>query len=119
MFETKEEKASYELEKKSDVLMVDVLRLLARAVDKRCMVHGRLRYIDKELLNKSIQLVMTYDKVPTLNKFAKELNVSATTLHRMIHSDSNQTVNRLTVDKVIDYMYKVADKIEEKNRKQK
>ena len=98
------EATSYQLEQEADRLFVQMMRTLAEAVDNRCLVHGRLRYIDVPLLNKSIHLIMIYRQIDTINQLAIELNLSFATINRMIRVSEAQTVNRKSVDKVIDFM---------------
>lgn len=103
---------SYELEYEADMLFVDMIRKLADAVDERCFIHGKLRHIDANLLNKCIQLLMIYNHIESSKELSHALNLSFTTINRMMQPREAKTVNRKSVDKVIDYMKQTADKIE-------
>lgn len=113
------EEISYQLEEEADRLFVQMMRTLAEAVDNRCLVHGKLRYIDVPLLNKSIHLIMIYRHIDTINQLAKELELSFATVNRMIREGESKTVNRKSVDKVIDFMYRTADDYEKQNKTKK
>ncbi|HAC5788988.1 TPA_asm: hypothetical protein GZX72_14270 [Listeria monocytogenes] len=117
MFPFESDEESYKLENESDKLMIDVLRKLSEAVDKRCIVHGKSRYLDKALLSKSIHLCMIYSEAKTLGQLTNELDISSTTMNRMLKGTENYTVNRVTVDKVIDYMNELSNKLEVENKK--
>lgn len=113
MYETSEEKQSYELEQQADALIVDVMRTLAEATDKRCLVHGRTRYIDKKLLKKCVHLIMIYDDIGNMKQFCSKTTLAFSTLSRMINDNDEYTANRTSVEKIINYMYKVADDYEQ------
>jgi len=117
MYETEDEKESYKLEEQADLLIVEVLRTLADAADKRCLVHGRTRYLDKTLLNKCVHLIMIYDKTATMNKLSKKIGLSFSTLSRILNDNDELTANRVSVEKIINYMYKIADTYEKDNNK--
>lgn len=117
MYESDNEKQSHKLEDEADTLIVDILRLLAEATDLRCLVHGKLRYLDKKLLKKCVHLIMIYDDLSTLNQLSKNINLGMSTLSKMINDSEEQTANRTSVDKIINYMYKIADKYERQLKK--
>lgn len=114
MYETEDERYSFELEQQADKLTIDVLRLLADATDKRCLIHGRTRYIDKQLLRKCVHLTMIYDDSVTMTQFSKNASIAFSTLSRMLNDNDELTANRVSVDKIINYMYEIADKYERK-----
>lgn len=109
MYETEDEKQSYRLEEKADQLILEGLRTLADAIDKRCLVHGRTRYLDKALLNKSVHLIMIYGEIETMKALSKQIGLSFSTLSRILNDNDELTANRVSVEKIIDYMYKVSD----------
>ncbi|OEK60603.1 hypothetical protein [Staphylococcus equorum] len=114
MHETEDEKQSYKLEQQADTLIIDVLRNLAEATDKRCLAHGRTRYLDKQLLKKCVHLTMIYDNAPTMDQFCKNTGLAFSTLSRILNDNNEYTANRANVEKIINYMYKVADDYETK-----
>ncbi|MDU0936922.1 MAG: hypothetical protein E7A88_00090 [Dermabacter sp.] len=115
MYETAEEIKSRKLEEIADYQMIEVFRLLAEATDKRCLVHGRLRYLDKELLNKCVHLIMIYDNLNTIAELCERLDISNVTIRRLIGKSDQQTANRLSVDKIIQAMNDLADKLEKES----
>lgn len=115
MYETEDEKQSYELEKKADSLMIEVMHTLADAVDKRCLVHGRTRYLDKALLNKCVHLMLIYDETETMKQLSKKIGLSFSTLNRMLSDNDEWTANRVSVEKIINYMNKIAGTYENNN----
>lgn len=108
------EQQSFELEQQADKIFVSMIRLLAEAVDKRCFVHGRLRYIDTPLLNKSIHLVMVYNNIKSAHQLAKKLDISFNTLNKMMNHSDSETMNRKSIDKVIELMNQTANDYEKK-----
>lgn len=117
MYETEDEKQSYQLEKKADLLMVDVMQALADAADKRCLVHGRTRYIDKALLNKCVHLIMIYDDSITMKQLSKKVGLSFSTFNRILSDNGELTANRLSVEKIINYMNEIARTLNNENNK--
>ncbi|WP_267239610.1 hypothetical protein [Staphylococcus aureus] len=112
MYETAEEIKSRKLEEIADYQMIEVFRLLAEAIDKRCLVHGRLRYLDKDLLNKCVDLIMIYDNLNTRAELCERLDITNVTIRRLIGKNDHQTANRLSVDKIIQVMNDLADRLE-------
>ena len=108
------EQQSFELEQQADKTFVNMIRLLAEAVDKRCFVHGRLRFIDTPLLNKSLHLVMIYNDIKSSHQLAKRLDISFKTLNKMMNRSDSETMNRKGIDKVIEFMNQTADEYEKK-----
>lgn len=115
MYETEEEKQSYKLENKADLLIVEAMHTLADAVDKRCLVHGRTRYLDKALLNKCVHLMLIYDETETMKQLSKKIGLSFSTLNRMLSDNDEWTANRVSVEKIINYMNKIAGTYENNN----
>ncbi|HDG9757026.1 hypothetical protein [Staphylococcus epidermidis] len=112
MYETADEIKSRKLEEIADYQMIEVFRLLAEATDKRCLLHGRLRYLDKELLNKCVHLIMIYDNINTITELCERLDITNITIRRLIGKNDKQTANRLSVDKIIKAMNDLADRLE-------
>ncbi|EZV57623.1 TPA: hypothetical protein QIX74_001526 [Staphylococcus aureus] len=100
------------LENEADQHFVKMIRLLAEAVDIKCLTHGKLRYMDTKLLKKSIQLLMLYRGIDSMTELAKELKVSTGTITKMMHDKDNRTVNKASIDTLIEYMYETADEYE-------
>ncbi|MBO0377080.1 hypothetical protein [Staphylococcus warneri] len=109
-----DEELSYELEKQADEQFIHMIRLLAETVDKRCFKYGGLRYMDVPLLNKVLHLLMVYNDIKTLSQLAEAMNLSFTTLNRMMNHKQETTVHRKSIDKVLSYMYQTANEYEEK-----
>ncbi len=114
---TEKQAMSYRLEKEADTLMIDVLRILAETADMRCLVHGRLRMLDKPLLKKCVDLIMIYDNIPNLNQLSRKLNIGSSTLNKLINESDETTANRTSVDKLVAFMYQLADDYEKKIKK--
>lgn len=117
MYETADEIKSRKLEEIADYQMIEVFRLLADATDKRCLVHGRLRYLDKPLLNKCVHLIMVYENKNTIKEVSELLGITSVTLGSLIGNNNKQTSNRLSVDKIIQGMNDLADKLEHNAQK--
>lgn len=112
MYETADEIKSRKLEEMADYQIVEVIRLLADATDKRCLVHGRLRYLDKPLLNKCVHLIMAYENKRTIKEVGDLLGITNVTLGSLLGKNDKQTSNRVSVDKIIKGMNDLADKLE-------
>ncbi|EGQ2789536.1 hypothetical protein NAC36_002436 [Staphylococcus pseudintermedius] len=116
MYETADEVKSRKLEEIADYQMIEVFRLLADATDKRCLVHGRLRYLDKDLLNKCVHLIMIYENKKTIKEVSDLLGITSVTLSNLIGKNDKRTSNRLSVDKIIKGMNDIADRLEENSQ---
>ncbi|WP_215392844.1 hypothetical protein [Staphylococcus aureus] len=112
MYETADEIKSRKLEEIADYQMIEVFRLLADATDKRCLVHGRLRYLDKDLLNKCVHLIMIYENKKTMKEVSNLLGITSVTLSSLISNNDKQTSNRVSVDNIIKGMNDIADRLE-------
>ncbi|MFH0717409.1 hypothetical protein WMC59_11515 [Staphylococcus delphini] len=114
MYETADEIKSRKLEEMADYQIIEVIRLLADATDKRCLVHGRLRYLDKPLLNKCVYLIMAYENKSTIKEVSELLDITNVTLGSILGKNDKQTSNRISIDKIIKGMYDLADRLERK-----
>lgn len=102
------DKDDIQLEKEADQHFAKTIGLLAETIDLRCFVYGKLRYVDTKLLKKSVHLVMTHQSIDSLKALAKEIDVSPGTVNRMIQTTESVSVNRVSIDKLIDYMHNIA-----------
>lgn len=107
------DKDDIQLEKEADQYFAKTISLLADTIDLRCFAYGKLRYVDTKLLKKSVHLVMTHQSIDSLKALAKEIDVSSGTINRMIQTADNVSVNRASIDKLIDYMKNIANETQE------
>lgn len=101
-------KQDIQLEQEADSYFNKVIELLAETIDLRCFTYGKLRYVDTKLIKKSIHLVMTHQSIDSIKQLSTEIDVSSGTLNRMMHSTDEISVNRATIDKLVDYMHHIA-----------
>ncbi|MGD6773663.1 hypothetical protein [Staphylococcus simulans] len=112
MYSKENQQISYRLEEEADTLIIDVLRMLAEAADLRCIENDQLKTLDKGILKKCIGLIMVYGEISSIRQLSIKLDLEQNTLNKMFNESGEKTVNRENVDRIIEYMYKLADDYE-------